>query len=114
MVGAALAAAVHWWQLGESLAWLLLGLFVVKDLVLFPFVRRAYEPSSGGGARALVGRIAVASDPLAPAGYVRLGGELWRAELRSGDPAAAGARLRVVDVRGLTLMVERFEEERSP
>lgn len=110
LVGLGLAAAVRWWSLGMPVAGLLLALFVTKDLVMFPFVRKAYEPSSGSAADALVGRLAVANDPLAPSGYVRVGSELWAAELRDGGEAPAGFALRVAEVRGLTLIVEPQED----
>ncbi len=114
IVGATLLAAIRWWQLAEPVAWLLFALFVTKDLVLFPFVRKAYEPSSGEGIRALVGLIAIARDSLTPSGYVRLGSELWRAELREGGEAPAGSGVRVIEVSGLTLIVDLVEEEPSP
>jgi membrane protein implicated in regulation of membrane protease activity len=114
IVGGALMAAVHWWQLSERVAWLILGLFVTKDLALFPVVRKAYEPGDGRHVRDLVGHGARARDALAPAGYVRVGSELWRAELREGGEAPAGSALRVVEVRGLTLIVDHVEEEPTP
>lgn len=114
IVGTGLMAAVHWWQLTHAIAWLLFGLFVTKDLVMFPFVRKAYEPSSGSPADALVGRSAVAADALASTGYVRVGSELWAAELRGGGEVPPGYELRVVEVRGLTLIVDPVEEERNP
>lgn len=110
----ALLAAVRWWQLREAIAWSILVLFVAKDLLLFPFVRNAYEPSSGSAADALVGRRAVARDALTPTGYVHVGSELWAAELRNGGAVPPGVGLRVVEVRGLTLIVDPVEEEPSP
>jgi membrane protein implicated in regulation of membrane protease activity len=103
-----LAAAMAWWDLSRTFAAAIFALFVVKDAVLFPFVRAAYEPRSGGGADALVGRRVLAEEPLAPEGYVRVGPELWRAELVLGR-AERGAALRIVAVRGLTLVVEPEE-----
>ena len=48
-----------------------------------------------------------ARERLDPSGYVRIGAELWRAELAPGCAAIeAGARVRVREVRGLTLIVE--------
>jgi membrane protein implicated in regulation of membrane protease activity len=114
IVGAALMAAIRWWQVAEPVAWLLLALFVTKDLVLFPLVRKAYEPSSGVGVRALVGCSAIARDALTPSGYVSVGSELWRAELREGGSAPAGSGLRVVELNGMTLIVDLVEEEPSP
>jgi membrane protein implicated in regulation of membrane protease activity len=103
-----LAGAMAWWELSATLAGAVFALFVLKDAVLFPFVRAAYEPRSGGGAEALVGERARAEEALAPEGYVRIGAELWRAELARGR-AERGAVLRVVAVRGLTLVVEPEE-----
>ena len=87
-----LGAAMAWWELSRTLAAAIFALFVIKDAVLFPFVRIAYEPRSGGGAEALVGQRARAEEELAPEGYVRLGAELWRAELVRGR-AERGAEI---------------------
>jgi len=51
----------------------------------------------------LVGRIAVARGPLTPEGAVAVAGELWRAIAER--PLPDGARVKVVDVQGLTLRV---------
>jgi membrane protein implicated in regulation of membrane protease activity len=103
-----LFGAMEWWQLSERLAAAIFALFVIKDAVLFPFVRAAYEPRSGGGAQALVGRSVRAEDDLAPEGWVRVGAELWRAELSRGA-VRRGERVRIVGVRGLTVLVEPEE-----
>lgn len=112
--GAALAGGVlfllhRFGDFPAWLAWTLLGLWVLKDLLLFPFVWPAYsaEPS----APAMAGRVGEARDRLDPQGYVRVGGELWRAELPPGaPPIAEGERVRVLDQRGLTLIVEKADE----
>jgi membrane protein implicated in regulation of membrane protease activity len=109
-VAAFLALLVHWWDLAPRLAGLFMLLWVLKDLALYRFVRKAYEPRSGGGADALVGALARARDRLEPDGYVLVGHELWRARLREGV-AEKGAPLRVTAVRGLTLVVEVAEGE---
>jgi membrane-bound ClpP family serine protease len=80
----------------------LFGLWLVKEAVLFPFLRIAYEPHRKGGVHDL---------DLAPAGYVRIGAELWRAEIRgSGEPIPVGRRVRVRAVLGLTLICEPDDE----
>ena len=66
---------------------------------------RALRARSAVGALALVGQLGVAREALSPEGQVQVAGELWRAVTRSA-PVAAGARVRVVDVQGLTLTVE--------
>jgi membrane protein implicated in regulation of membrane protease activity len=107
---AVLLLLVRFGRIGDGLAWALFGFWVLKDLVMFPWLRIAYE--SGGrphGADALVGSEGRAQEALAPGetGWVRVGPELWRARLAPGAaPIAAGAPVRVVSVRDLTLRVE--------
>jgi membrane-bound serine protease (ClpP class) len=70
---------------------------------------RALRARSVVGAPALVGQVGVAREALMPEGQVQVQGELWRAVAR-GAPVEAGARVRVVDVQGLTLTVEQARE----
>jgi membrane protein implicated in regulation of membrane protease activity len=51
-----------------------------------------------------VGAAAEVVEPCFPDGWVRVGGELWRARCEVG--AGVGARVRVRAVDGLTLVVE--------
>jgi membrane protein implicated in regulation of membrane protease activity len=90
----------------------IIALWVIKDAVMFPFVRIAYQPGSGGGAAGMVGARGTAQEALQPSGYVRISAELWRAELRSGaSPVDPGDRIRVTGVDGLTLVVEPDRSE---
>jgi membrane-bound serine protease (ClpP class) len=57
------------------------------------------------GGDAMIGQIAVVTQPLAPVGQVMVNGELWQAE--SATPAALGEQVRVRGLRDLTLLVER-------
>ncbi|HET7343194.1 MAG TPA: nodulation protein NfeD [Methylomirabilota bacterium] len=70
---------------------------------------RALASRSAVGASALVGQAGIAREPLRPDGQVLVQGELWRAVAR-GAPVEEGARVRVVDVKGLTLTVEKDGE----
>ncbi len=107
LVGVVLHALVAWGWIAPRLAIALGALWVAKDLALYPWLRRSYEDGPADAGAALVGRSAVARDRLAPRGWVRLGSERWRAELAPGSaPVEAGAAVRVVAVRGLTLVVE--------
>lgn len=98
-------------------AWLigcLVGAWVLKDVVLFPFLWRAYDRKKGTAADLMIGARGVAQEPLAPAGYVRVRGELWHAELDRGEqPVLKGGSVRVRGIRGLTLLVECDDEKRS-
>ena len=107
LAGGVLWALIEWWDLAPRTALLLFALWVAKDLLLFPVLRIAYEPQSGGGADALIGARGTATQHLDPAGYVRIGAELWRARLAGGhDALPIGAAVRVCEVRGLELIVE--------
>jgi len=109
------------WVLGAWVLWLLVEkaglapwvagllwtLWVVKDFALYPWLRDAYEVGDPDATALLVGRTGLARQRLDPTGYVRIGAELWRAELAPGCAAIEpGALIRVRAVRGLTLIVE--------
>jgi membrane protein implicated in regulation of membrane protease activity len=107
LVVGSLAWAAHGW-FGLH-AWLAIGAFaafVVKDAVLFRFVRDAYAVRPRPAAAGLLGAHGVAQEPIAPEGFVRVGHELWRARLAPGAaPIPAGAPIRVESLEGLTLRV---------
>lgn len=113
VVGVALVLLVRWTSLTEFMAWALFGLWVLKDLALFPILRVGYENHAGsGGADGMVGATGVAEEALAPgkAATVHIGPERWSARLAEGaTPLPAGAPVRVVAVRDLTLLVEAAE-----
>ncbi len=78
------------------------GLITVFLLRLALKARRA---KSRMGGDAMIGQIAVVTEPLTPSGQVMVNGELWQAE--SVVPAAPGEQVRVLGLRDLTLLVER-------
>jgi len=87
------------------LAWTIAAAWVVKDVVAYPFVRRAYERSRSA-TEALIGAVGTVRDALAPSGWVAIRGEVWRAELAAGGgPLPAGRTVRVEAVEGRTLRV---------
>jgi len=103
LVAGALAAAVRAWGLSVGLAAAGVALWLLKDALLYPALRRAYEPDGSGPPPRPVGELGVAVDE----GWIRVGPELWRGRPAAGAaPIAPGARVRVVAVRGLTLEVE--------
>jgi membrane protein implicated in regulation of membrane protease activity len=108
IVGGLAYAAHRWLGLHGGLAAAALLAWAVKDAVLFPFVREAYTVHPRPAADGMLGATAVAEEPLAPEGVVRVGPELWRARLAKGEaPVAAGESVRIVAVEGLTLRVSR-------
>ncbi|HEU4368269.1 MAG TPA: nodulation protein NfeD [Methylomirabilota bacterium] len=95
---------VSWWVVLPTVG-------VTAGMFLFVITAgvRALTARSPLGAPALVGLAGTARSPLEPEGQVLVQGELWRAVARNG-PVEEGARVRVVDVNGLTLTVEKVEE----
>lgn len=88
--------------------WGIVILWVIKDVVLFRYTWCAYDWEHQPP---LIGTTGITVDRLAPSGYVRVGGELWRAEVAKGEsPIEKGMMVRVRDVKGLALIVESYEE----
>ena len=120
-VGWALGAVILAWLAREEyvstgLAVALFALLVLKDLVLYPLTRKAYEQGHPHGASELLGAEVRVETALDPDGWVRAGAERWRARV-AGDVAdgmlEAGSRARVLALRGLTLIVEPIESSPS-
>jgi membrane protein implicated in regulation of membrane protease activity len=90
--------------------WFICGLvafLVIKDIVLFPFVWRAYDPDSPALTNTMEGARGIAISDLHPSGYVEIGAEKWQAEVIEGSPPIRrGQRVRVHGIRGLTLLVQ--------
>ena len=108
-----LASAGAWW-LHDALGvppWAAAGIplaWVIKDYALYPFLRFAYEADQRRPIERLIGIAGAAVEPLAPDGYVRVRGELWRARRVPADGAVgAGDAVEVVGVDGATLLVSR-------
>jgi membrane protein implicated in regulation of membrane protease activity len=96
----------HWAVLPIWLFWSIIGFWIVKDALLFPFVWRAYDWNRTESTGSMIGAQGVARERLAPSGYVRIHGELWRAErLGEGPPIEAGQIVRLEKMEGLTVFV---------
>jgi membrane-bound serine protease (ClpP class) len=79
--------------------------FGLITVFLLRLALRARRSKVRTGGDAMIGQIAVVTQPLAPSGQVMVNGELWQAE--SATPAALGEQVRVRGLRDLTLLVER-------
>ncbi len=109
-----LAAAGGWW-LYTSLRvpmWVAGGVlvaWVIKDMVLYPLLRSAYEVDDTRPIERLVGRPGTAAERLAPRGYVRVRGELWRAEAEGVSAVERDTAVEVVDTEGMMLKVRPLD-----
>ena len=106
-------AAVGGWWLHATLdipVWAAAGVLVVwviKDIALYPFLRSAYEVDDRPPVERLIGDRGTTVEPLAPRGYVRVRGELWRAETDSEPEIEAGVGVQIIDAKGLVVTVRR-------
>ena len=97
----------RWVNIPTWSAWGLVGLWVVKDVILFPFVWRAYDTDNAMAANSMVGARGIAKDRLNPSGYIQVRAELWQAEvIGDGPPIDRGQRVRVRGICGLKLLVQ--------
>lgn len=105
LVGLLLLALHHY---GHAPVWVLVlgGLgFVAKDVLLYPWLRHAYEKVGADPGEHLVGRAATVVEELSPEGWVRVNAELWRAVASEGR-IAVGTLVRIRALRGHELVVE--------
>ena len=106
IVAVVLLALWEWSGLSSVVAVALFLVWIVKDVLMFPLVRRAYESDAKTGVDQLIGLAGTAREPMSPDGYVFVRGELWRARLRPGDePIPVGSTVRVVAADRFTLIV---------
>lgn len=110
--GAAIIVIVLWvlprWEINIPI-WglvLLMVAFGIYQWVTYRLGRRALCRKPVISLEAMVGRYGEATTPLTPHGYVQLDGELWRG-LSTGPNIQEGDKIVVVEVKGLTLFVDR-------
>jgi membrane protein implicated in regulation of membrane protease activity len=103
----------HWVVMPLWLLWCIIGFWIVKDAMLFPFVWRAYDLERPGISRSMIGERGIAKEQLAPGGYVKIHGELWRAvKMDNGPPIEIGQSVKIVKMNGLTLFVEPLNSDK--
>jgi membrane protein implicated in regulation of membrane protease activity len=111
--GALVAAVVAFAGGSAGLQWVLfLVVSVIGAVALIPLRRRldADDRSDGVGSRRLIGEAAVVLEEIVSgptgSGTVQIGRESWRAVSAGGAGHPVGATVRVVDVRGTSVVVE--------
>ncbi len=109
-----LLAAVGGWWIYTTLdvpLWVAAGVlvaWVIKDYALYPVLRFAYEADHRSRIEHLIGSEGTAVEPLAPTGYVRVRGELWRARIEPDADTAEvtpGQPVIITAVEGTALLV---------
>jgi membrane protein implicated in regulation of membrane protease activity len=114
IVGCLLAVALEWELLSLAVVRAIFVLWILKDIAMFGIVREAYAPHDGRLPRDPRGSVGVAPDGIEGEAYVQLGAERWRARRAEGSSEIApGDAFHVVELQGLTLVVEAFGDREA-
>ena len=96
-----------WLAISDWIFWSLAACWGIKEIVLFPFVWRSYDPNRISMTGNMVGKFGIIKQRLDPYGYIQVDNELWRAEPSlTGVTIEEGRKVRVIERKGLTLYVE--------
>lgn len=92
--------------------WTFIIFWIAKDIIMFPFVRDAYDKWNTSSAGALIGLQGKVVEALSPSGYVKVRGELWRAEAVKEVPRIdKGDIIEILGSRGYTLIVQSQDHQ---
>ncbi len=90
------------------IVWTLIVVWIVKYIIMFPLVWRAYDKRHTGVLGSLVGLRGRTLERLSPEGYVKVRGELWHAKLDDiRCPVDVGEPIDILGLQGSTLTVRR-------
>ncbi len=103
-----------WVTLPSPAIWGAIAFWILKDVVLFPFVWRACQRGFADARDALIGAEGIAEEKLDPSGYIWVHGALWRAAVKDPGPAVQkGETVEVEGADGLLLTVRRKDGKRD-
>jgi len=113
--GLALISILLWflWSKGwvsAITAGLIILALVIKDIIFYPFYKKAMQPGPTDMVTRMHGAEALVRTPLDPEGHVSVRGEIWQARNIGKKPLFPGDRVVIVGHRGLTLYVRSAEE----
>ena len=94
-----------WYSIPVWILLLIAAVWIVKDIVLFFFVRSAYEMRKHTHDPRTKGATGVTIEALDLLGYVEVNGELWQAKGEDKRIIPAGQKIEVVEHNGLLLVV---------
>jgi membrane-bound ClpP family serine protease len=102
----------RWLEVPAYLMGGLLGFWVGKDIFLFPFLWRFYDPNQHHDRFRMVGRKGIALTRLNPDGYVQVQGERWQAGIcKDQTSIEQGEAIYIEAINGLKLTVRPFTED---
>jgi len=102
----------QWLETPAYLLWGLLGFWVGKDILLFPFLWRFYDPDQYQDRFRMVGRKGFALNRISPDGYVQVQGERWQASIYEEHASIEKDEAICVEaINGLKLTVRSCSED---
>jgi membrane protein implicated in regulation of membrane protease activity len=102
----------QWVDLSLWLFPAIISLWIMKYILVFSFVWRAYDKPRPGDVKSLIGTEGIAEERLDPSGYIRVHGELWRAEVIGKTvPVEKGETVLIERASGLTLLVKPVQNK---
>ena len=85
---------------------IVIGFWILKDIALYPFVGRFYDPDYQKDWFSMVGKKGIVKKSLKPKGKILVKGELWKAEvLEKSITINIGEIVVVQGIKGLNLLV---------
>ena len=101
----------HYQMISLSGALICFAAWMLKDWILYPWLRSAYEVSIRRGSKTLIGHKGMTESHLAPEGLIRVRGELWRAVAIPRDlTIQTGIAVEIVDADGMTVFVRPLRD----
>ena len=99
----------RWYGLNNIIMMSIIAGWILKDIFLFPFVRKAYHIREHDKSKMMLYEKGTAVKAIDSIGFVRINGELWQAELAdSNDPINKNDPIEVTEICGLKLKVKKM------
>lgn len=102
ILAAALFLLKQWIQISDIVFYGIISGWIVKDIILFFYTRKAYITQKDD---IMIGKRGIVLERIVDTGYININGEQWNALNRSDSPLEKGQEILVVERKGLTLLV---------
>ncbi len=103
----------RFWKFPIYYSFVVIALWIVKDIVLLPFVWHAYDSQSDDSEK-LIGKLGVTRDRLTPEGQIKLKNEIWKAISINGSDIEKDNVVSIEKIEGLTLYVKKTNAFECP
>ncbi|WP_296758189.1 NfeD family protein [Thioalkalivibrio sp.] len=103
---------LRWGWINTTAAWIVVVLWLAKDVLLYPLYRSALavESAVSPGVEAMVGRVGNCRTEVNGRGMIEVQGERWLARSADGTRITPGLRVQVVGHDGMILQVRVVDE----